>query len=97
MQPLCAFLFIRWCHHQRQQMPKRIDRHGDLTAFASFMPIIASPRSALRGRLKDASIKDRRARLSCTVGNFPQQLAQVMHQSFKNASFQPALRLLIDC
>jgi hypothetical protein len=55
---LGAVLFISGCHAQGEQMPERIDRQMDLTAFPAFGSVIAGACAALRRRLQSPAIND---------------------------------------
>src|SRR6478735_1298156 len=63
----------------------------------AFVPIPAGPAATLDCRLEGTTIQDSGTWLCCFAFCHTQQTTQVMHQLFKNACCQPALRLLIDC
>jgi hypothetical protein len=93
---LSAILLVGWRHQKRKQVPQRIDGHMDLAALAPLGPIIASPVPAFRRRGPRAAIKDRGAGMALAPFDSTQQEAQIMDDSRKSASGQPALRRLLD-
>jgi hypothetical protein len=93
---LGAVLFIGGCHAQGKQMPERVYSQMDLTAFPAFGAVIACAPSTLGRRLQGPAIKDCGGRAFSASCCDPQDSAQVMGKRLEDASFDPALRLLID-
>jgi hypothetical protein len=82
---LRPLLFIGRRHQQRQEMAQGIDRDMDLRPLSALVPIVASTRAALRGRLDRARIQDGGRWWLRTLRRAAQQDAQIVDDRLKAA------------
>jgi hypothetical protein len=93
---LGSILLIGCCYAQRKKMSKGVNRQMNFVAFAAFRPALAGAGAALDRRLHCTTIEDRSRRLFLPAFGDSQHCAQVMDERFKDLSFDPPLRLLVN-
>ncbi len=81
---------------RREQVSERVHRDVDLGALLALGPVVPGPVPALGRALQGAAAEDHRRRRGRAAGREAQDRPQVMHDGFKAAGPDPALRPVVD-
>jgi hypothetical protein len=93
---LGSILPIGYCYTQCKAMSQGINRQMDFGAFATFRPVVAGAATALHTGLWRPAVEDCSRRRFLPAFGDSQRCAQVVGERFKDLSFDPSPRLLVD-
>src|SRR5215213_4552335 len=91
-----SLLLVSRADSQGEQVPQGIHGRVNLRALLSFGPVVAAPRTALRGGAQGTRVDNRGRRIGGSACRKAQQYAQVVDHRLEHPCPKPPPRLLVD-